>query len=139
MKINIRKACWPDDKNTLSSIRRQVFIEEQNVPEEMEWDEFDESSVHCIASVNEKTVGTGRLMERGQIGRMAVLNNYRNKGIGTAILKFLIEQHFSRSKTPIKIHAQSHAIEFYKIFGFVINGDEFDEAGIPHFEMKLEV
>lgn len=139
MKIDIRQASWPEDKIVLSSIRRQVFIEEQKVPEEMEWDEYDISSIHCIASVNGKAIGTGRLMNNGQIGRMGVLNKYRGKGIGTTVLKFLIEQHRSHSNTPILIHAQTHAIDFYKKFGFVINGDEFDEAGIPHVEMILEV
>jgi len=139
MKFDIRQASWPDDKNVLSSIRRKVFIEEQKVPEDMEWDEYDTLSVHCIASDNGKAVGTGRLMSNGQIGRIAVLKNYRGKGIGTAVLKFLIDQHRSRSSTPITLHAQTHAIDFYKNFGFVINGDEFDEAGIPHYEMILEV
>ncbi len=139
MKIDIRQTSWPEDKKILSSIRRQVFIEEQKVPEEMEWDEYDVSSVHCLALVNGKAVGTGRLMNNGQIGRMAVLKNYRGKGIGTAVLRFLIDQHQSRSNTPITIHAQTHAIDFYKNLGFVINGDEFDEAGIPHYEMILDV
>ena len=139
MKVDIQQASWPDDKDILSLIRRQVFIEEQKVPEEMEWDEYDTSSVHCLASDNGEAIGTGRLMSNGQIGRMAVLKNYRGKGIGTAMLKFLINQHRSRTNTPITIHAQSHAIDFYKNLGFVINGDEFDEAGIPHVEMILEV
>jgi len=139
MKIDIQLAIWPEDKKVLSLIRRQVFIEEQKVPEEMEWDEFDVSSIHCIASVNGKAVGTGRLMNNGQIGRMAVLKNYRGNGIGAAVLMFLINQHRSHTNIPITIHAQTHAIDFYKHFGFVINGDEFDEAGIPHCEMILEV
>lgn len=135
--ILIKKADWVSDNTKLKYLRRKVFIEEQGVAEELEWDTMDETAFHCLAYIDDKPVGTARLQFDGQIGRMAVLKKYRNKGIGKKLLKYLINYHQSQSKTAITIHAQSQAIEFYKKIGFIKKGDEFMEAGIPHFIMSL--
>jgi len=137
MALSIQRAIWPEDKDKLASVRRQVFIEEQNVPEELEWDKFDETAIHCLATIDGNAVGTGRLMSNGQLGRMAVLKTFRHQGIGSKLLELLINEHRKISDKPIIIHAQTHAVNFYQKFGFVIKGDEFDEAGIPHYTMIL--
>ena len=135
----IRIAIWKDEKDTLSDIRRQVFIEEQDVPEQMEWDEYDESSKHYLAALENKVVAVARLKPDGQLGRMAVLTEYRNQGIGSALLRFILQD--IKNKKPIKIylHAQVSAINFYKKQGFIEHGEIFYEADIPHRKMLLGI
>lgn len=132
--IIVRDANWIKDNSAIKSIRRDVFIIEQSVPEELEWDTEDDTALHCIAMFNATPIATGRLQKDGQLGRMAVLKSYRNKGIGSEVLDYLLKQQTS---SPIFIHAQKHAVDFYKKFGFEIKGSEFMEAGIPHYIMTI--
>ena len=132
----VRIADWNTDKQALSDIREKVFIEEQNVPEELEWDEFDETSQHILALDNSgKPVGTGRIKPDGQIGRMAVIKAWRNKGVGQSILDELLKLSLQSGQDEIYLHAQLTAIKFYEKSGFTINSDEFMDAGIPHKTM----
>ena len=136
----IKAADWDKDKVALSSVRRSVFIEEQNVPEELEWDEFDETSHHIIAlDNNDKPIGTGRIKADGQIGRMAVLKNWRNKGIGKLILDELLKLASQSNHNEIYLQAQLTAIKFYEKAGFTVNSDEFMDAGIPHKTMTRRI
>ena len=128
----IRTADWAEEKEQLSAIRRQVFIVEQKVPEELEWDEFDETSTHFIASVGGKPIGTARLKTDGQIGRMAVLESYRNHGIGSQLLQLVLSTAEVKHYPKVYLHAQVEAIPFYKKHGFTSEGDIFYEADIPH-------
>lgn len=137
MSVQVVKADWSSEKDKISQIRRKVFIEEQSVPEVLEWDELDQLATHCLANSDDKYVGTGRLLSSGQIGRMSVLAPYRNKGIGEKILNFLIAEHWKVSGKPVFIHAQTQAIPFYEKAGFVRMGEEYNEAGIPHYTMIL--
>ena len=100
MKYNIEIyiANWDSDKDSLSKIRRRVFIEEQNVPEDMEWDEHDNASTHFLATHKDRVVACARLKTDGQIGRMAVLAEYRNKGIGSKLLQFCDLDSIQHSK-----------------------------------------
>lgn len=137
MTPEVTLADWSTDKASIKFIRLRVFVEEQKVPEELEWDEHDKTALHCLAKINGEAVATGRLQTDGQLGRMAVLKPFRKLGIGTEVLKFLIKQQKLISDSSIIIHAQKHAINFYKKFGFVKQGDEYNEAGIPHYTMIL--
>ena len=128
----IRIADWPEEKEQLSSVRRQVFIVEQQVPEELEWDEFDETSTHFIASIDGKAIGTARLKSDGQIGRMAMLESYRNKGIGGQLLQHVLSTAQDKHYPKVYLHAQVEAIPFYEKHGFTAEGDVFYEANIPH-------
>ena len=128
----IRIADWRKENEQLSSVRRQVFIIEQQVPDELEWDEFDETATHIVASIDGKIIGTARLKTDGQIGRMAVLKPYRNQGIGSRLLQLVLtfaqENHYPK----VYLHAQVEAIPFYEKHGFAAEGDIFYEANIPH-------
>lgn len=135
--IHVKKADWLLDNTEIKNIRRVVFIEEQHVPENMEWDDEDKLAFHCLAYVKNQAVATGRILNNGHIGRMAVLKPFRRRGIGSKILKYLIEYHHSKSDEAIIIHAQSHALQFYQASGFIKLGNEFLEAGIPHYKMSL--
>ena len=128
---------WLENKSALSFVRRKVFIEEQQVPEDMEWDEFDEISHHVIALDDDnQAIACGRLKPDGQIGRMAVINEWRNRGVGSAILGKLIEEAAMMGLDELYLHAQVSAIPFYTRHGFHIASEEFMEAGIPHRTMK---
>lgn len=131
------KICdWNSCETQLSDIRRAVFINEQKVPEELEWDEFDASAQHVLAlnSLNE-AVATGRIKADGHIGRMAVLKDYRKQGIGSAILLVLLDIASRLKIEKVFLHAQVSAVPFYLKHGFVCDGDEFMDAGIAHKTM----
>jgi len=117
-------------------IRQQVFMREQGVPQELEWDESDPDSRHALAfDAGGNAIGTGRLLPDGHIGRMAVLREWRSKGVGAALLRHLMELARSRGMLRLALNAQTHAAPFYARFGFSPEGDEFMEAGIPHISM----
>jgi predicted GNAT family N-acyltransferase len=121
-------------------VREEVFIEEQRVPIELEWDEWDERSDHAVArDMSGRAIGTARLLPDGRIGRMAVLRKWRGRGVGAALMEALLQQARERSLSEVTLHAQTQAAGFYRRFGFIERGGEFLEAGIPHVEMALEL
>ncbi len=130
-------ADWDADRPVLERIRRAVFVEEQQIPEKDEWDDEDPGSVHVLARLNRDPVGTGRLNAAGKIGRIAVLDGLRGRGIGTQILLRLLQEARRRGIREPYLHAQVQAASFYEKLGFLRGGDVFDEAGIPHVRMSL--
>lgn len=137
MTYSIVQTSWAISRTELSSIRRRVFIDEQRVPEADEWDEHDESSQHWLVYDNNGlAVATARLKPDGQIGRMAVLEAYRGQGVGAQLLHAVLDTA-KQQLTTVYLHSQTHAIDFYKQFGFHTVGEEFMDAGIPHIEMRL--
>ena len=141
--VAVRQAVWPADEELIHSVRKTVFVLEQGVPADLEWDGKDQGCTHVLAELiivaKRDAVGTGRLMPDGKIGRMAVLTKYRGKGIGGDILTALVEAAKSRGLHEVYLHAQSHAMAFYQRFDFVVEGDEFQEAGIPHLKMRQTI
>lgn len=133
-------ATWREDREDLLAVRREVFVVEQRVPEEIEVDDEDEAALHVIARDGAGTpIGTARLLEDGHIGRVAVLREWRGHGVGSALMERLLEVAREAGLTGIPIHAQVSSIPFYERLGFVVHGDEFEEAGIPHRHMRLEL
>lgn len=129
---------WGSDQRRLSQIRRTVFIEEQGVPEELEWDDDDAAAVHLLAVDNdEMPIGCARLLPDGHIGRMAVLQPWRGKGVGRALLQKSLELARAQGHSIVRLSAQTHAAAFYGRHGFVAEGDEYLEAGIPHRAMNI--
>ena len=132
---------WQEASQAAYFIRKQVFIQEQGVPEHMELDEFDPTSKHALAYKGPLCVGTGRLVyldnHHTQIGRMAVLSAFRNRGIGKAILSHLIALAKAEGILTLTLHSQVSAIPFYIKFGFIAEGAVYDEAGISHRNMIL--
>ncbi len=132
----VDKVDWYDHKDSLSLIRTRVFIEEQHVPVELEWDGLDENAIHVLATdENKNPVGTGRLLDTGQIGRMAVLKAWRGQGIGSAILQCLIDIALVKNYSTVFLNAQVSVEGFYQMHGFTAVGDVFDDAAIPHRKM----
>jgi predicted GNAT family N-acyltransferase len=142
-EFRVRGAKWPSEQTVLKQVRQQVFVQEQGVDPDLEWDGKDPLCVHVIAMVGEDikrdVVGTGRLMPDGKIGRMAVLKEFRGQGIGGGILLALMDEAWARGLRSVYLHAQSHALEFYGRFGFTAVGEEFREAGIPHRMMRCNL
>jgi predicted GNAT family N-acyltransferase len=132
---------WQDAKQEAWTIRKSVFIEEQGVPEDMELDEFDFSAQHALAYLGSQCIGTARLATLdesiGRIGRMSVLPDYRRKGYGGCLLNALMALGKSQGITRFELHSQLWAIPFYERFGFIAEGDIYDEAGIAHRDMML--
>jgi predicted GNAT family N-acyltransferase len=131
---------WHDGEPLLRAIREAVFIREQSVPEELEWDGKDEGCRHALAlSKSGDAVGCGRLLPNGHLGRMSVLPQWRKQKVGTAIIEILIDEARSRGYKHVDVDAQTNAIPFYQKFGFVEHGKEFMDAGIPHKKMTLKL
>ena len=136
----IRILPWSEAFPLARPVREKVFIEEQGVPRELEWDEWDERCEHAVAcDPRGRAVGTARLAPDGRVGRMAVLAEWRGRGVGSALLEALLALARERSMPCVTLHAQTHAAGFYRRFGFSERGGEFLEAGIPHVEMTLEL
>jgi len=136
--FTIKPVSWSENKQSLSYIRHQVFIDEQDVPEELEWDEFDQISIHLLARDSKQApIGCARLLTNGKIGRMAVLKSWRGKGVGTALLKRAIQLAEQQGHLAVELDAQSYVIPFYQREGFIVTSTEFTDAGIPHHRMKL--
>lgn len=128
---------WETARAEASRIRMQVFVEEQRVPAEIELDGLDAACVHALAHVDGRAVGTGRLLPDGHIGRMAVLKESRARGVGGAILAGLVAEARRRGMRKVVLSAQTHALGFYRKHGFREVGGIFEEAGIPHQEMRF--
>jgi len=127
---------WEEARAQASPIRFTVFCEEQGVPRDIELDEHDAVCVHALAFDGPKVVGTARLLPDSHIGRMAVLKAWRGRGIGGLMLDRLIELARKRGDREVILSAQTHAIPFYHAHGFVPEGAEYIEAGIPHQAMR---
>ncbi|MES9950764.1 MAG: GNAT family N-acetyltransferase [Candidatus Thiodiazotropha sp.] len=136
----IRKAKWPEERELLRQVREPVFVEEQGVPLAMEWDDDDLMAHHLLAlDRDQRPIATARLLGNGQIGRMAVVPEWRNRGIGTALLLNLIQHADSIGLQTLFLHAQSSAEPFYAKAGFTASGEPFIEAGIEHQMMLLSL
>ncbi|MBA1246798.1 GNAT family N-acetyltransferase [Pseudomonas zeshuii] len=133
--LSIRVADWKRDNEALRHIRETVFIQEQAVPPEMEWDSEDEHAIHFLAQEGLYPVGTARLLEDGRIGRVAVLRDWRGLNVGSTIMHAVISEAERRGLHRQVLSAQIQAIPFYQRLGFTVTGDEYLEAGIAHVDM----
>jgi predicted GNAT family N-acyltransferase len=130
----------PTQRAACRAIRKAVFVEEQGVPQEQEGDAQDDVSRHALAwDAHGRPIGTGRLTPKQMIGRMAVVADWRGRGVGSAILRLLLEQAQALHYPKVTMHAQLHAVAFYEKFGFHAFGEEFVECGIRHVHMQREI
>jgi predicted GNAT family N-acyltransferase len=136
----VRTAVWATDEAAIFAVRKHVFVDEQDVDPQLEWDGHDAECTHVLAhNADGRAIGTGRLLPDGHIGRMAVESEWRGNGVGGAMLRALIEEARRRDFVEVHLNAQVHAIEFYRKAGFRVYGEEFMDAGIPHFAMLLKL
>ncbi|MFC0199810.1 GNAT family N-acetyltransferase [Paracoccus rhizosphaerae] len=124
------------------ALRRTVFIEEQNVPEAEEMDDLDGQAIHLLACDGDRPVGTARVLIRGdvgKIGRVCVLPDQRGTGLGAALIRAALDLLRRQSVTQARLGSQTHALGFYEKLGFVAEGPVYDDAGIPHRDMSLNL
>ena len=135
--FKLRDADWESDGDALRHVRRIVFIDEQQIPESLEWDDDDPVSLHALAVDGQgHPIATGRLLQDGHIGRIAVLSEWRGHGVGAALFEHLVSTAEERGHRALYLNAQIHAVGFYAKYGFVAAGPEFIEAAIPHIAME---
>lgn len=133
--IQIRIADWQKDNADLRRIREKVFITEQAVPPELEWDADDATAIHFLALDGDYAIGTARLLPDGHIGRVSVLKDWRGLKVGDALMQAVIAEAERLGLEQQKLSAQVQATAFYERLGFAIVSGEFLDAGIPHVDM----
>src|SRR4051812_25590094 len=121
--VRLVTGTWATLREDASSVRQEVFVREQGIPLELEWDQWDEKSVHCVVYRGARPVGTGRLLPDGHIGRMAVLKEARNDRLGGRVLESLIEAGRSTGHRSFELSAQQYVASFYRRHGFVQIGE----------------
>ena len=148
MTAQIRKYSWQLAPGSIRDIRQRVFIDEQQVPPDLEWDSTDELADHYLMVLPGNTpVGVARVFstlgEVAHIGRMAILPAFRGQGYGQQLLRHLMAEagaesvaKFGEKPSELRLSAQEHAIAFYQRSGFHLCSDAYDDAGIPHFDMR---
>ncbi|WP_108508863.1 GNAT family N-acetyltransferase [Polynucleobacter acidiphobus] len=128
---------WEEARHLAYPIRLTVFVNEQQVPEELELDDDDPTAWHAVVLDHGKAIATGRLLRNGKIGRLAVLKEYRGLGLGSELLKTLVSYGRQEGIKQFFLHAQTSAVSFYERHGFKVIGLAFEEAGIDHIKMVL--
>ena len=137
-KVTVSVAQWQKNNADIRRIRESVFIVEQSVPAELEWDAEDAEAVHFLAYEGDYAIGTARLLPDGEIGRLSVLKDWRGLKVGEMLLDAVLLEARQRGLTTLKLSAQVQAVEFYQRFGFKVVSDEFLEAGLHHVDMLRE-
>lgn len=149
----VRVAETDADREACFAVRKDVFVGEQGVPEEIEYDAYDAAAVHVLAVRDDgTTLGTGRLLtgdaaavknggaaDVGALGRLAVAKAARGLGVGAALVLAIEDAARERGLTAVDLHAQTHALGFYERLGYVAYGPEFPDAGIPHRAMRKTI
>ncbi|MDQ8701522.1 GNAT family N-acetyltransferase [Streptomyces sp. LHD-70] len=146
----VRLARTTADRAACFAVRREVFVDEQGVPEELEYDAYDEVAVHVLAVGDDgRAIGAGRLLHGeaaaakaggepgvGSLGRLAVTRAARGLGVGAALVRGIEEAAAELGLAAVDLHAQTHALAFYERLGYEAYGDEFPDAGIAHRSMR---
>ncbi len=132
----IRLTSWSRDERLIRAVRAAVFLKEQGIPAEIDFDANDFRCAHAIAELEQKAVGTGRIQADGKIGRVAVLKDFRGKGIGSALVNALIDHARRTGLNNVFLNAQLSSTGFYEGLGFTERGEPFIEAGIQHVRME---
>lgn len=150
LAYEVRVAEDPADREACFAVRKEVFVVEQRVPEDIEYDAYDPGALHVLA-IREDGVplGTGRLLYGGKaaaktggdltvgsLGRLAVAREARGLGVGAALVAAIEEAARARGLAAVDLHAQTHALGFYERLGYAAYGPEFPDAGIPHRAMR---
>lgn len=139
LDYQVIQVSWATHAAQLIAVREPVFVVEQEVAPDFEWDEIDATAIHLLALSNDQPVGCARIIKYQKIGRMAVLKDWRGSGIGMALLLEAINICKAYGSKTIKLTAQTHAISFYKQAGFVEISGVYQDANIPHVDMQLDL
>ncbi len=137
--VKITQVSWHEAENYLREVRQVVFVEEQAVSPDFEWDELDASAIHLLALFDNQPIACLRIIDCHKIGRMAVLKEWRGRGLGAALLQEAIKICKAHGSKSMHLSAQTHAIEFYRKAGFKITSVEYCDVQIPHVDMQLDL
>ncbi len=138
IKFYIKEVSWASHEAELRQIREQVFIVEQHVPAWVEWDAYDVDAVHLLAfDEKDQPIGCTRILDAGRVGRMAVYKEWRNCGVGKALLDKAISVLKHKNYNKVVLSAQTHAIKFYQKMGFVVTSEPYIDVNIWHVDMQL--
>lgn len=137
--VKITQVSWREAENYLREVRQVVFVEEQAVAPDFEWDELDASAIHLLALFDNQPVACLRIIDYHKIGRMAVLKEWRGLGLGNALLLEAIKICKARGSKSMHLSAQTHAIKFYRKAGFKVTSVEYCDVHIPHVDMQLDL
>ncbi|OGQ13981.1 MAG: hypothetical protein A2026_01055 [Deltaproteobacteria bacterium RBG_19FT_COMBO_46_12] len=138
--MSIEITSFAESENYIRSLRDAVFVQEQGIPRELEWDCEDTRCIHVLARNDSGIpIGTGRMQSDGKIGRLSVLANWRGQGIGGELLESLVSKAYECKFKSVYLHAQTHVVSFYEKYGFRKEGGEFIEAGISHVKMVKDL
>ena len=130
---------WQQAEQDLRAIRTPVFIEEQAVAPDFEWDDIDQTAVHLLATYKNKPIACLRIIDYHKIGRMAVLKEFRGNGLGAALLLEAVKICKAHGSKTLQLSAQTHAIGFYEKCGFKVTSGIYQDVHIPHVDMQLEL
>ena len=139
MSLTVSVVQTPADREACYAIRQAVFVQEQAVPLELEMDEYDDAATHFLLRDGAAPVATARLLDKhglAKIGRVAVLAGARGRGLGLTLMRAVLDEARRQGFAEAVLDSQTYAIPFYERLGFVAEGEEFDDAGIPHFLMR---
>ncbi len=142
MPVTITIVQTPAEFEACYAIRKTVFVEEQAVPVELELDEYDDTATHFLLRDGDVPLATARLLDkhgRAKIGRVAVLQEMRGRGLGLLLMRAVLDEARRQGFSEAMLDSQTYAIPFYERLGFVAEGEEFDDAGIPHYLMRLQL
>ncbi|WP_305843406.1 GNAT family N-acetyltransferase [Photobacterium leiognathi] len=135
--VEIKIVAFDDaHRGLIRTVRDQVFIQEQHIDPEIEFDDLDSEAVHVLVMDGEQPLGTGRILANGHIGRIAIMKAARGQGLGAKVVQALVEYAQQQGYPRVDLGAQTHAVDFYRRLGFMPYGDEFMEANIPHQAME---
>lgn len=136
-KFHIQPVTWASHAPALRYVREQVFIHEQHVPVDLEWDDLDADASHLLAYFENQPIACARIIHYQSIGRMAVAKEWRNHGLGRAMLFAAIQVCQQHGGKLITLSAQTHAIAFYEKAGFTVCSQSYWDANILHVDMQL--
>lgn len=128
---------WEQLEKDAKYIREQVFIQEQGIASEDEWDDFDATAVHFMVYDKEQPIATARLLPQHSVGRVAVLMPYRKQGIGKILMQHIIDYARNQKLPYLKLSAQTYVTAFYEALGFKVQGEVYQDCGISHIDMTL--
>ncbi|WP_343581188.1 GNAT family N-acetyltransferase [Acinetobacter sp.] len=135
----VKQGIWDQLQHDAKLIRTLVFIQEQGIAEADEWDEQDAISQHFVVYDQDQPIATARLLQNNSVGRVAVLKAYRGQGLGQMIMQEILAYARQQQREFLHLSSQVHAISFYEQFGFAVQGEAYDECGIPHIEMIMPI
>ncbi|MDR6631067.1 putative GNAT family N-acyltransferase [Acinetobacter lwoffii] len=138
-ELKIVSGSWKDLATPAKMIREAVFIQEQHIAAEDEWDVEDAVAVHFIVFQQDRAIATARLLSNNSIGRVAVLTTARGLGVGQRLMQAVIDYARAEQRELVKLSSQVHAIGFYQALGFEVQGEEYLDCGIPHIDMYLKL